>query len=61
MGNGFTFANYSSVELYERTVAAVELYNDKEKRKAFVTKIMNTDFSWNVSARKYLEMYNGIL
>lgn len=61
MGNGFTFANYSPEELYERTVAAVELYNDKEKRKAFVTKIMNTDFSWNVSARKYLEMYNGIL
>lgn len=61
MGNGFTFANYSANELYDRIVAATELYNDKEKRKAFVAKIMNTDFSWNVSAKKYLEMYNGIL
>ena len=61
MGNGFTFANYSANELYDRIVAATELYNDSEKRKAFVAKIMNTDFSWNVSAKKYLEMYNGIL
>ena len=61
MGNGFTFANYSSYELYDRIVAAVNLYNDKEKREAFVTKIMNTDFSWNISAKKYIEMYSGIL
>ena len=61
MGNGFTFANYSSDELYDRIVAAVNLYNDKEKRTAFVTKIINTDFSWNVSAKKYLEMYGKLL
>ncbi len=61
MGNGFTFANYSSHELYDRIVAATALYNDKKKRKAFVAKIMNTDFSWNISAKKYLEMYSGIL
>ena len=61
MGNGFTFANYSALELYDRSVAAIKLYNDKEKRNAFVQKIMNTDFSWNVSAKKYLEMYKGIL
>jgi len=61
MGNGFTFANYSSDELYDRIVAAVALYNDKEKRTSFVKKIMNTDFSWNISAKKYLEMYGGIL
>ena len=61
MGNGFTFANYSAHELYDRIVAAVNLYNDVEKRNAFVSKIMNTDFSWNVSAKKYLEMYGSIL
>jgi len=61
MGNGFTFANYSSAELYDRIVAAVALYNDSEKRKAFVTKIMNTDFSWNISAKKYLEMYGTLI
>ena len=61
MGNGFTFANYSSGELYDRIVAAVALYNDSSKKDLFVKKIMNTDFSWSVSAKKYLEMYGSLL
>lgn len=61
LGNGFTFANYSAYELYDRILAAVALYNDKDKRTKFVSKIMNTDFSWDVSAQKYLKMYSGIL
>ena len=57
MGNGFTFANYSSAELKERTEAAIALWNDTPLRKKLVRKIMETDFSWNTSAQKYLEMY----
>ncbi len=60
MGNGFTFANYSASELYDRVAAAVSLYNEKEKRMEFVKKIMLTDFSWVASAKKYLEMYSSI-
>ena len=56
-GNGFTFANYSAAELAERTEAALALYADPKARRALVTKIMQTDFSWNVSARKYLALY----
>ena len=56
-GNGFTFANYSSAELRERTEAAIALWNNGEKRKKLVSKIMKTDFSWSASAQKYLEMY----
>ncbi len=59
-GNGFTFANYHAGELRERTEAAIALWNDPEKRKKLVTKIMKTDFSWAASAEKYLEMYNSI-
>jgi starch synthase len=57
MGNGFTFANYSSEELAERTEAALALYAHPRKRRALIEKIMNTDFSWNGSAQKYLAMY----
>ena len=57
LGNGFTFANYSSEELYERTNAALELYYNKELYPAFLKKIMDTDFSWGVSARKYYMLY----
>ena len=59
-GNGFTFANYSAAELRERTEAAIALWNDPKARKKLITKIMKTDFSWNTSAQKYLEMYAGI-
>lgn len=57
MGNGFTFANYSSYELEERTLAALEIWNDEEKRNKLIGKIMRTDFSWKASALKYLDMY----
>lgn len=56
-GNGFTFANYSTYELEERTGAAIDLWNDSELRMRFVEKIMKIDFSWKTSAQSYLEMY----
>jgi len=59
-GNGFTFANYSSFELAERTGAAIALYENVKERKALVKKIMETDFSWNVSALSYLDMYRAL-
>lgn len=59
-GNGFTFANFSHEELYERTRAAAELWKDKKKRALFVAKIMKTDFSWDASAGKYLELYQSL-
>jgi starch synthase len=59
-GNGFTFANYSSRELEERIGAALALYADSGLYKRFVTKIMGTDFSWTVSADKYMKMFNSL-
>ena len=59
-GNGFTFANYLSTELYNKIVAAKELYYQKEKWEAFVAKVMKTDFSWAASAIRYLEMYRNL-
>ena len=60
MGNGFTFANYSAVELGDRAAAAIALWGDVEKRRKLVGKIMRTDFSWNSSAEKYIEMYDEL-
>ncbi|MBE6684429.1 MAG: glycogen synthase GlgA [Ruminococcaceae bacterium] len=59
-GNGFTFANYSSWELEDRINAALALYADKAQYKKFVSKIMGTDFSWSVSAGKYMEMFDSL-
>ncbi|MBQ8415812.1 MAG: glycogen synthase [Clostridia bacterium] len=59
-GNGFTFANYSAYELKDRTEAAIELWNNTPLRKKFVRQIMQTDFSWSISAEKYMEMYGEL-
>ena len=56
-GNGFTFANYSADELYDRVRAALGLYADQDKFRRFVTRVMRTDFSWEHSARQYLALY----
>ncbi len=59
-GNGFTFVGYSSSELYDRILAAQELYRRRDVWERFVNKVMETDFSWAVSAKKYLEMYQEL-
>ena len=59
-GNGFTFANYSTYELWERTRAAINLWHDEEIRRKFVGQIMRTDFSWGNSAIQYLDMYQPL-
>ena len=59
-GNGFTFANYSGIELYDRIVAAMNLYNNADMMRKFRQKIMQIDFSWKVSAEAYVELYNNI-
>ena len=60
MGNGFTFANYRSDELLERTEAALCVWRDPERRDKLVSKVMRTDFSWGRSAQSYREMYEKL-
>lgn len=59
-GNGFTFANYSSIELKDRIGAAIDLYKNSTKWKKLSKKVMNTDFSWDISAKKYIELYDNM-
>ena len=60
-GNGFTFANYNAHEMKDALQRAVELYNNKKKWTMLVKTAMETDFSWNVSANKYIEMYRNVI
>ncbi len=60
-GNGFTFANYEASELEERTSAALDLYQRNPAEFAALRyRAMTSDFSWDASAVKYMEMYDGI-
>lgn len=60
-GNGFTFADYSAEALFDRISASITVWRDVAKRKKLISRIMSVDFSWNISAEKYLELYDGLL
>ena len=59
-GNGFTFRQYSAHDLYEACRRANEGYWNKEGWPILVKRAMQCDFSWNVSAEKYKEMYEQV-
>ncbi len=60
-GNGFTFANYEASELEERTCAALDLYETRpDLFAALRRRAMESDFSWDTSAVKYMELYEGM-
>jgi starch synthase len=39
---------------------AVELYKDTKKWKTLTKAIMDVDFSWDVSAEKYMDLYKDV-
>lgn len=59
-GNGFTFTNYNAHEMKDAVARAVDLYNDKKKWSTLLKTVMDTDFSWNVSAKKYIDLYRSV-
>lgn len=58
-GNGFSFREFSSVELVETIERALKLYNEKpETWQQLVKRALAQDFSWNKSAQKYMDIYH---
>ena len=60
-GNGYTFARYAVDDLYNSIKRA--LYDYKTDKKGWQEKIkrcMDTDLSWNSSAKKYIEIYKNL-
>ena len=60
-GNGFSFKNYNAHEMMHVIKNALNIYADKEKWQKIVKSSMLSDFSWNLSAKKYIDIYNGLL
>ncbi len=59
--NGFTFANYNAHELLYTVKNALHLYQNKDEWSDLVKKSINSDFSWNRSAKEYISIYNNLL
>lgn len=61
-GTGFTFANYNAHELLFTMKEANTLFHDnKEAFTGLVARAMEQDFSWDVSAAEYLELYRELI
>ena len=60
-GNGFSFANYNAHEMLEVIREAADVFSDRKKWNKLVKQVMDVDFSWNVSAEKYAELYRSML
>ncbi len=60
-GNGFLFEKYDANELFGAIKRAVLLYKDKSAWRKLVLKAMKYDFSWEGSAKRYIELYKTML
>ncbi len=61
-GTGFSFANYNAHEMMHAIRYAEQVYyDDRENWNGIVERAMNADFSWQVSAGKYQEMYDWLI
>lgn len=58
--NGMVFEEYSSKALIEQVNKALVLYSKKEEIYNIIKNGMKSDFSWMLSAKKYVELYKNV-
>jgi len=60
-GNGFVFENYNAGALLDTVSQALDLYTYREADwKNLMREAMHYDFSWEISARAYSDLYKGL-
>lgn len=60
-GTGFSFTNYNADDMLHVIYYAMDIYyNRKEEWNNIISNGMRSDFSWNVSADKYIDMYRQL-
>ena len=61
-GTGFSFVNYNAHEMLSSIRYAEKIYYDRKREwNKMIDRAMAVDFSWNVSAKKYQEMYDWLI
>ncbi len=56
-GNGFVFKKYDAAEMLKEIKRAVKVFDDKKTWQKIMRAGMKSDFSWDVSAKRYIELY----
>lgn len=60
-GTGFTFTNYNAHEMLDAVKRAISCYGQKDIWENIVKRGMKQDFSWNKSAKEYLDLYKKLM
>ena len=60
-GGGFIFNNYDSSHLLSAIEEAQEVFKDKDKWQAISEKVTKLNFSWEVAAAKYINVYKELM
>lgn len=60
-GNGFSFSDFNTESIEKSFDKALRTYNDKNLMKEIIERGMSSDFSWNKSAKEYINLYGKIV
>jgi len=60
-GNGFSFTNYNAHDLLYTIKRALDIYQNKKVWEILLNRGMESDYSWNKSAREYLDLYSELV
>lgn len=60
-GNGFVFRDYDHMALFATLVRAIETYKYREVWQDLMLRAMSADYSWEASARRYVDLYQRAL
>ena len=60
-GTGFKFQKYEGKELLKTIQRAVKMYGDQKTWQKVMRNGMAKDFSWESSAKKYINLYRSLL
>lgn len=58
IGTGFSFNNFNTYALVNTVARAIKTYHYKDAWTTIMKNGMSKDFSWEVSAKKYLQLYD---
>ena len=60
-GTGIILEELSAKAIVKAVKKAIELFKDKERWVEIQKRIMEEDFSWEISAKRYLDIYDRVL
>ena len=60
-GNGVNFQSYNAWDMYDAIMRGIAIWSDPEERDQIMLNGMSGVYSWDVSADKYLKLYESVL